>query len=256
MLTITAVTISGGTRTLSSVTKVPPTVCRVLVSQFGVPSATGPMSRATSPRATPSTRARRTCAANGTRRRRASTECLPGTVREGTTELAGAQESAVIRPKSSARRRVRSHLSRTSEHKAVPAPSHPPCARSHPRGPSRTSRSVRGVGRTGAPARPRRDPGDVLERPPAGPAASLRVAGAGGPLSVGPDRAALLQERGHALDRAGELAGGGHSLAGVGVGVPLGPAELGVHRLLAPRLARPRPAGGPAHEVGDGGVEL
>src|SRR3954470_9267647 len=49
MLTITAVTISGGTRTLSSVTKVPPTVCRVLVSQFGVPSATGPISRATSP---------------------------------------------------------------------------------------------------------------------------------------------------------------------------------------------------------------
>src|SRR3954453_7220306 len=87
MLTITAVTISGGTRTLSSVTKVPPTVCRVLVSQFGVPSATGPISRATSPRATPSTRARRTCAANGTRRRRASTRRGPfgfGRGRRGT----------------------------------------------------------------------------------------------------------------------------------------------------------------------------
>src|SRR3954468_25037672 len=77
MLTMTAVTISGGTRTFSSVTKVLPTVWRVLVSQLGVPSATGPISRARSPRATPSTRARRTCAANGTRRRRASTEGEP-----------------------------------------------------------------------------------------------------------------------------------------------------------------------------------
>ena len=84
MLTITAVTISGGTSTLSSVTNVLPMVCSVLVSQLGEPSVTGPMSRATSPRATPTTRARRTCAANGTRRRRASTRmCLSG-IREGT----------------------------------------------------------------------------------------------------------------------------------------------------------------------------
>src|SRR3712207_1851514 len=131
MLTITAVTISGGTRTLSSVTKVLPTVWRVLVSQFGVPSATGPTSRATSPRATPSTRARRTCAANGTRRRRASTGVPFGDGAEGTAERAGAQESAVIRPKSSARRRVRSHLSRTSEDKAPPPSAHPSCVHSH-----------------------------------------------------------------------------------------------------------------------------
>src|SRR5689334_1709231 len=112
MLTITAVTIRAGTRVFSSVTKVPPMVCRVLVSQLGVPSATGPIWRATSPRATPTTRARSTCAENGTRRRRASTEGEPfGGDRIGTSEFAGRrqQPAVVIRPKSRARRRVSPH---------------------------------------------------------------------------------------------------------------------------------------------------
>src|SRR5690349_9219760 len=80
--------------------------------------------------------------------------------------------------------------------------------------------------------------------------------GDGAPPSVGPDRRALLQERGHALAGAVELAGGGHDLDGDVVGVPLGTAELGVHRRLPPGLAGPRAAGGPRHEVGHGGVEL
>src|SRR3954447_16767786 len=90
MLTITAVTISGGTRTLSSVTNVPPTVWRVLVSQLGSSGPSGPMWRAIRPRATPTTRARRTCAANGTRRRRASTRAVPfGGCARGTAERRG-----------------------------------------------------------------------------------------------------------------------------------------------------------------------
>src|SRR3954454_15289425 len=101
MLTITAVTISAGTSVFSRVTKVLPTVWRVLVSQLGVPSATGPRSRATSPRATPSTRARRTCAANGTRRRRASTEGEPfggrrGTRRRGPASTAGGRHPSEV----------------------------------------------------------------------------------------------------------------------------------------------------------------
>src|SRR5690349_6162258 len=82
---MTAVTISGGTSVFSSVTKLLPMVWRVLVSQFGEPSATGPISRATSPRATPTTRARSTWAAKGTRRRRASTKGAP-VLREGWDE--------------------------------------------------------------------------------------------------------------------------------------------------------------------------
>src|SRR5919112_1698780 len=128
MLTITAVTISGGTRVLSSVTKVPPMVCRVLVSQLGEPSETVPISRATKPRATP-----------------ASARVIP------------------LRPDS---------------------------------------------------------------------------------LLVGPDRPPLLEERGHALPSSVDLAGRRHDLHGGGVRVPLGAVELGVHRLLPPRLACPGAAGG------------
>ena len=45
MLTMIAVTINGTTITRSSATKVLPMVCRVLVNQLGVPSATAPPSR-------------------------------------------------------------------------------------------------------------------------------------------------------------------------------------------------------------------
>ena len=94
--TMTAVTISGGTSALSSETKLLPMVARVLVSQFGEPSETGPISRATSPRATPTTRARRTCAAKGTRRRRASTRGIPIYGRGGDDGSGERQQLAVV----------------------------------------------------------------------------------------------------------------------------------------------------------------
>jgi hypothetical protein len=100
MLTITAVTISGGTSARSSVTNVLPMVSRVAVSQLGSSGPTGPISRATSPRTTPRTRATRTCAANGTRRRRASTMDVPFGRRVGcrTDSRRGQQPAVVTRP--------------------------------------------------------------------------------------------------------------------------------------------------------------
>src|SRR5215212_8589310 len=173
MLTITAVTMSAGTRVFSSVTNVPPMVWRVLVSQLGEPSETVPISRATRPRATPTTRARRTCAANGTRRRRASTR--RGAFREfGRGRRAGPASTAGGR---------------------------------HPS-------EVQGT--------PTREPPQVLHGlvNARAPQESSRLCGAS--RSVGPDRPALLQERGHALAGTVELAGGGHHLDRGGVGVPLG----------------------------------
>ena len=73
MLAMIAVRTSGTTRALRSETNEAPMVSRVLVSQLGLPSSTGPSSRATSPRTTPSTRPARTCAEKGTCLRRAST---------------------------------------------------------------------------------------------------------------------------------------------------------------------------------------
>ena len=76
----------------------------------GCRRTTGPISRATSPRPMPRTRARRTCAAKGTRRRRASTRkdaFLGGGADEGRRRASTA--AVVVRPWSSARRRVRPH---------------------------------------------------------------------------------------------------------------------------------------------------
>ena len=115
MLTMIAVTISGMTMTRSSPTNVEPMVASVEVSQFwSVPGTsspstnepgTVPMARATRPRPMPTTRATRTWAAKGVRRRRESTE---GTFREGggTAGLRRRQPSEVIRPKSTTLRRV------------------------------------------------------------------------------------------------------------------------------------------------------
>lgn len=71
MLATIAVKISGMTAARSRSTNSPPTVSRVLVSQFGLPSAAGPSSRATNPRMTPRARPRRTWTENeGSRSRR------------------------------------------------------------------------------------------------------------------------------------------------------------------------------------------
>src|SRR3954468_468737 len=69
-------------------------------------------------------------------------------------------------------------------------------------------------------------------------------------------RWALLQERRHALARVGRLAGGGHELDRVGVGLRLVEIDLGVEPLLAQRLRVPAAARGPAQEVEAGRVEL
>src|SRR5215218_9725334 len=69
-------------------------------------------------------------------------------------------------------------------------------------------------------------------------------------------RRALLEERRHALARVRRLAGGGHQLDRVRVGLRLVEVDLGVEALLAQPLRAAAPAGGPAQEVDAGRVEL
>src|SRR5580704_7088481 len=88
-------------------------------------------------------------------------------------------------------------------------------------------------------------PGSTAESPPG------RLLAAAAPV-----RLALVQERLRPLPRVGELAGRGHDLDGVGVGLGLVQVDLGVQRLLADALAVRRPAGDTLQEVLDGGVEL
>ena len=71
--------------------------------------------------------------------------------------------------------------------------------------------------------------------------------------SVGPDRVALLQERGHALAGAGRLGQRRHHLDGDRVRVGLGAVQLGVERLLADALAEPAAPGGPGQQLVDRG---
>jgi len=69
-------------------------------------------------------------------------------------------------------------------------------------------------------------------------------------------RLALAEERPHSLPRVGKLAGRGHDLDGVGVGLGLIQVDLRVQRLLADALAVRRAAGDPVQQIVHGGVEL
>src|SRR5689334_10274697 len=99
-------------------------------------------------------------------------------------------------------------------------------------------------GPTGLPVLPADRPEEVS--PAAGP----------GSRALAPLRLALLQERVHPLAGVGKLAGGGHHLDGVGVGLGLVQVDLRVQRLLADALALRGPAGHPLQHVLHGRVEL
>ena len=98
-------------------------------------------------------------------------------------------------------------------------------------------------------------------QPPGSPERGGRPGTGGGEAApllppAAPARLALVQERPHPFPRVRQLAGRGHHLDGIGVGLRLVEVDLRVQGLLADALALRGPPRDALQQVGDRGVQL